>query len=174
MDVREMTDLEREGVVNLHRRAARELGTTAYSDLEARAWAGGRSRCDYDIHDSDAELFVAVTQADVTDVPAVERSPGGGEGDVAGYGELRVDENEVRAVYVSPTYAGDGVGSLLLEQLEVRARAHDLDELQLTASLNAVGFYEHHAYEVTDCSTIETSGDTITARLDVRVMQKPL
>jgi putative acetyltransferase len=174
MNVRTMTDLDRDSVVNLHRRSARELGGEAYGERVAKAWAGNRCRCDYDLSDPDGEFVVAVTAPDVTRAPRVERSPGGGEGDVAGFAHLQVDAGEVRAVYVSPTYAGEGVGARLLEHLEARAREHDLDEVTVTSSLNAVGFYEHHDYAVTEAGTLSTTGNGETAELDVRVMAKSL
>ncbi|NHN41951.1 GNAT family N-acetyltransferase [Halorubellus sp. JP-L1] len=174
MNVRRMTDLDRGAVANLHRRSARELGTAAYDDRTAKAWAGDRCRCDYDLNDPDATFVVAVTAPDETRAPRVERSPGGGEGDVAGFGHLQVDDGEVQAVYVSPTYAGEGVGTQLLEHLEARAREHGLDALSLASSLNAVGFYEYHDYAVTDVASFETKGNGVTATVDVRVMEKSL
>jgi GNAT superfamily N-acetyltransferase len=174
MNVRRMTDLDRGAVANLHRRSARELGARAYDEETAKAWAGDRCHCDYDLGDAESTFVVAVTSPDVTRGPRVERSPGGGEGDVAGFGHLNADTGAVEAVYVSPTYAGDGVGTRLLEALESRAVETGLDELSLVSSLNAVGFYEHHGYAVTDATTVETRGNGVTATLDVRVMEKSL
>jgi GNAT superfamily N-acetyltransferase len=174
MNVRGMTDLDRGAVANLHRRSARELGGRAYDEETAKAWAGDRCHCDYDLGDAGSTFVVAVTAPDVTRGPRVERSPGGGEGDVAGFGHLNADTGAVEAVYVSPTYAGDGVGTQLLEALESRAAERGLDELELVSSLNAVGFYEHHGYAVTDATTVETTGSGVTATLDVQVMEKTL
>lgn len=174
MNVRSMTDLDREPVANLHRRSARELGAAAYGDRAAKAWAGDRCRCDYDLRDAGAVFVVAVTAPDVTRAPRVERSPGGGEGDVAGFGHLDLASGEVRAVYVNPTYAGEGVGTRLLEHLEDAAREHDVAALEVTSSMNAVGFYEHHGYAVTGDATVETTGNGDTVELDVRVMRKSL
>ncbi|WP_227132585.1 GNAT family N-acetyltransferase [Halorubellus salinus] len=174
MNVRRMTDLDRGAVANLHRRSARELGAEAYDEETAKAWAGDRCHCDYDLADADSVFVVAVTSPDVTRGPRVERSPGGGEGDVAGFAHLDVDAGEVAAVYVSPTYAGEGVGSMLLSQLEARARDDGLESLSVASSLNAVGFYEHHDYAVTGSTSFETTGNGVTATLDVRVMEKSL
>lgn len=169
-----MTDLDRGAVANLHRRSARELGATAYDERTAKAWAGDRCRCDYDLTDPDAEFVVAVTAPEVTRGPRVERSPGGGEGDVAGFASLDVAAGEVTAVYVSPTYAGEGVGTRLLKHVEASAREHGLDALSVTSSLNAVGFYEHHGYAVVGDATVETTGNGDTVALDVRVMERSL
>ncbi len=169
-----MTDLDRGAVANLHRRSARELGAEAYDEATAKAWAGDRCRCDYDLADADAAFVVAVTDPDVTRAPRVERSPGGGEGDVAGFGHVDVATGEVEAVYVSPTYAGEGVGSALLSHLESRASDEGVDALTVASSLNAVGFYEHHDYAVTDSASFETTGNGVTATLDARVLEKSL
>lgn len=174
MNVRRMTDLDRGAVANLHRRSARERGARAYDEETAKAWAGDRCHCDYDLGNADSTFVVAVTAPDVTRGPRVERSPGGGEGDVAGFGHLNADTGAVEAVYVSPTYAGEGVGTRLLEALESRAAEAGVDELSLVSSLNAVGFYEHHGYAVTDATTVETTGNGVTATLDVRTMEKSL
>ena len=169
-----MTDLDRGAVANLHRRSARDLGARAYDEETAKAWAGDRCHCDYDLGDAGSTYVVAVTSPDVTRGPRVERSPGGGEGDVAGFGHLNADTGAVEAVYVSPTYVGEGVGTKLLEHLEARAVEAGLEELSLVSSLNAVGFYEHHGYAVADATTVETTGNGVTATLDVQVMEKSL
>jgi putative acetyltransferase len=169
-----MTDLDRGAVANLHRRSARELGADAYDDRTLKAWAGDRCHCDYDLADEGSEFVVAVTAPDVTRGPRLERSPGGGEGDVAGFAHLNVDAGEVQALYVSPTYAGEGVGSSLLSHVERRARKHELDALTVASSLNAVGFYQYHGYAVTGSTSFETSGNGVTASLDVRVMENSL
>ena len=169
-----MTDLDRGAVANLHRRSARELGADVYDEETAKAWAGDRCHCDYDLADANSVFVVAVTTPDVTRGPRVERSPGGGEGDVAGFAHLDVAAGEVAAVYVSPTYAGEGVGSMLLSHLEARARDDGVDSLSVASSLNAVGFYEHHDYAVTGSTSFETTGNGVTATLDVRVMEKSL
>jgi ribosomal protein S18 acetylase RimI-like enzyme len=174
MHVREMTALDRDPVVALHRRAARELGAEAYGERRARAWAGGRCHCEYGLRDADATFVVAVTAASETRAPATERLPGPGEGDVAGYGHLQRDVGEVQAVYVSPTYAREGVGSRLLACLEARARDADLESLELVSSKNAVEFYDRHGYRVTEETTVTTSGDGETATLEVSVMEKAL
>jgi ribosomal protein S18 acetylase RimI-like enzyme len=174
MRVREMTALDRDPVVALHRRAARELGAEAYGDRRARAWAGDRCRCDYGLRDANATFVVAVTAPGETRAPVTERSPGPGEGDVAGYGHLQRDAGEVQAVYVSPTYARTGVGSRLLACLEERARDATLESLELVSSKNAVGFYRRHGYRVTEETTVTTTGDGETATLEVSVMEKAL
>jgi putative acetyltransferase len=174
MNVRTMTDLDRDAVVHVHRRSARELAADAYGERVAKAWAGNRCRCDYDLDDPDTAFVVAVTAPDVTRAPRLERSPGGGEGDVAGFGAVDVASGEVVALYVSPTYASEGVGTRLLGHLEGVAREGGVVALAVTSSRNAVGFYESHGYAVTGEATVETTGNDDTVDFDVRVMEKSL
>jgi len=103
------------------------------------AWAGETDPDDYAIESEDNRFVVADA-----------------DGRVVGFGELVFDpgeylaasvDAEVRAVYVRPETAGEGVGSALLADLERAARERGIDCLGLWASLNAVPFYEARGYE---------------------------
>lgn len=54
---------------------------------------------------------------------------------------------EVAGVYVHPSVTRQGVGTKIYSELERRARANDVRTLELSASLNAVPFYEIHGFE---------------------------
>lgn len=78
--------------------------------------------------------------------PALLRAGGGvvamaGE-HIAGYAMLDADNWQVDAVFVDPGYAGMGLGKRLLAALEGLARERGMARLQLSASLNAVAFYQ--------------------------------
>lgn len=142
MRVREATEEDRQAVFALHVAAARRLDTDRYTDEQLRAWArkdGGPEA--YPVADPDRHLVVA------------ER-----EGDVLGYGELDRSEGEVIAVYVHPDHQGSGVGSALLSHLEAVAEREGFDRLHLTASLNAVEFYEARGWERVERVTHDTGG----------------
>ena len=64
------------------------------------------------------------------------------EGAIAGYAMLDLDKHEVDAVFVAPAQSGLGIGKRLLAALEVLAREHGIKHLHLSASLNAVPFYQ--------------------------------
>lgn len=69
------------------------------------------------------------------------------EGDaIVGFSNLNQESGEVEAVYVAPSCAGLGVGRRLLQALENEARDAGLTSLRLSASLNAVSFYEKAGY----------------------------
>ncbi len=128
------------------------FGPEAYSREEVEAWASGKEPDGYPIDEDGSYLVVA------------ER-----EGTVAGIGHLAVEDAEVRAVYVDPDHARQGVGTALLEELESEARGRELEELSLVASLNAVGFYDRLGWERAESATHETSTGT---ELDCVTMER--
>lgn len=155
--VREMTPGDAEAVLRLHVAAAREFGPRAYDQEQVAAWAE---------KPDGVEPYLAALEADTTDQIVAER-----DGEVIGWGRLDHDETddeeggdedstvgEVTAVYVDPEHARSGVGSALLAHLEERAAELGLDRLSLSASLNAVGFYERHGYRPVERTTHETTG----------------
>lgn len=63
-------------------------------------------------------------------------------GCMLGFAILNVAASEIDAVFVDPSAGGRGVGAALLRTLEDMALAAGCSLLHLSASLNAVGFYE--------------------------------
>lgn len=138
--VRDATDADRAVVRDLHVASIVSFGPDEYADDVVRAWAAADDRdpSGYPIGEPSVDFVVAET---------------GGE--VVGFGEVtRADpddydgraDGEIRAVYVHPDHARGGVGSALLADLERRATDRGFETVALTASLNAVSFYEHHGY----------------------------
>lgn len=85
--------------------------------------------------------------------PALERhiSHGGGlvavEDDaILAYAVLDRLTGEVDAAFVDPRQQGRGIGRVLLDALEANARAEGIERLFLSASLNAVPFYERAGF----------------------------
>jgi len=83
-------------------------------------------------------------------LPLLVRAGGGivaeEEGAVLGYAVLDADTGEIDAVFVEPSRQGCGIGQALLQTLEAMAREQGLDLLFLSASLNAVAFYERAGF----------------------------
>lgn len=83
-------------------------------------------------------------------MPLLVRAGGGivaeDAGRLLGYAVLDAETGEVDAVFVDPGAHGQGIGRALLAALEAMARAQDLDRLFLSASLNAVPFYERAGF----------------------------
>lgn len=78
-------------------------------------------------------------------------------GQVAGFGEIAPQFEELRAVYISPDFSRQGLGRLLLYELETRARENGLTRLWLDSSLNAQEFYKASNYQVDSYGTHKLS-----------------
>lgn len=166
--VRPADPADRQRIRECHVAAIRAFGPDAYDDRQVAAWAAkGDPEDDYPVT-ADGHYVVVAERADADGTAA------DGDGEVVGYGHLVPTERAVRAVYVHPGAAGDGVGTALLDALESRARDLDLDALTLHASLNAAGFYEHAGYERAGRETYSTVHGGETVELDIVRMEKHL
>lgn len=141
MIVREAEPADAEEIRRVHYASIRELGTQAYSQEQVEAWASGCESADYTSVVESDELECVVAEAD---------------GEIVGFGTLKIGtpaeyeaeaDAEVTGVYVHPSAAREGVGTRIYTDLERRARSHDVQVLRLSASRNAVSFYEAHGYE---------------------------
>ncbi len=127
----------------------RAFGPAAYDERQVTAWAHVDDPV-YPVDDPGQLLLVA--EVDGEDGEAVDGDDGDesdGAPVFAGVGHVAPAEEEVYAVYVHPDHAREGVGTALLEELEAAARDRGCDRLGLTASRNAVPFYEAAGYERT-------------------------
>jgi putative acetyltransferase len=66
-------------------------------------------------------------------------------GEYLGFGSLK-DNKTIDMLYVHPDFAGEGVGSALLEALEKIAGARGAPQITVDASDTAVAFFERHGY----------------------------
>ncbi|WP_242972911.1 GNAT family N-acetyltransferase [Anaeromicrobium sediminis] len=66
------------------------------------------------------------------------------EGRIIGTGSLL--KNEIKRMFILPEYQGNGYGSLLLEELERRAKKEGYDTVVLDSSLAAYSLYEKKGY----------------------------
>jgi putative acetyltransferase len=132
MYVRPAAHEDRAALADLHTATVEAFGPDGYDAEQVGEWAGAdeRSPTDYTVDVAGEHFTVAVRN-----------------GEVAGFGHLVLDVEEVHAVYVHPDHTRRGVGSALLAELEGYARSCGLSELGLQSSLNAVGFYEQAGYE---------------------------
>jgi len=160
MEVRPATAEDALEVFALHVASIRALGPEGYDPDQVRAWARKDHGPEgYPVDEDDHHFVIA------------ER-----DGEVAGFGDLvpgseDVDaEADIRAVYVHPEHAGRGVGAALLAELEGYARGVGVGSIEITASTNAVGFYERAGYERLRRDSYDTGG----TELDVVVFRKEL
>jgi GNAT superfamily N-acetyltransferase len=68
------------------------------------------------------------------------------DGRIVGYAVLNLETGELNAAFVEPSQQRRGIALQLLQQLESMARQRGLSRLFLSASLNAVPFYERAGF----------------------------
>ena len=141
MKVRKATHTDAKAVRQIHRESIEGLGPEAYSQNQVEAWASGCESADYSAPIESDNVYFVVAEED---------------GEHRGFGSLQLEtpneyeatvDAEITGVYVHPSTARAGVGTELLTNIEQEARNRGFQTLGLSASLNAVPFYEHHGYE---------------------------
>lgn len=70
--------------------------------------------------------------------------------DAVGFGIFVPSMSMVGAVYVKASFAGKGIGGMILERLEEIALEHGCYKVFLDASLNARIFYQDHGYVIVE------------------------
>jgi GNAT superfamily N-acetyltransferase len=76
-------------------------------------------------------------------------------------GVVGLEREEVYSFFVAPDRQGQGVGRALLGFVEDRARQRGASRLKVSASLTAVGFYEHLRYRRTGFESDGRYGRTV-------------
>lgn len=140
MHVRPGEPADTEAVAELHREAILTNGPAAYDSAQVAAWAEGTEPRGYVEPMMDAAVTFLVAEE-------YER--------VLGFGSLHHEppswdetaDGEVTGLYVHPNAQRQGAGTLLLDSLESEARALGIERCAVTASLNAISFYEEAGYE---------------------------
>jgi predicted GNAT family N-acyltransferase len=70
-------------------------------------------------------------------------------GDVVGVGrihEVSAGQWQIRYMAVDESYRGQGIGAMILRQLESHAQSHSAKKIILNAREFAIGFYTRHHY----------------------------
>lgn len=141
--LRSAREADVEQILLVHVAAIIAHGPTAYTDRQVAAWAAKTEGVDRYVNAIEGPSSTLV----VADA----------DGRVVGFGLLDCDGGEVEAVFVDPEWAGRGIGSSLLDDLERRLDALGFDEARLRAVRNAVGFYERKGYDRVEEVTTETT-----------------
>ena len=127
--VRPAANGDRPAIYAVHLRAVRETCSRSYRPEQIDAWAEVLSPDSYAAALHKRVLLVAAD-----------------DGRVIGFGQFDPAAAEIEAVYVLPERQGQGIGRLLLSALEEQARSRRINTVELSATLNAVGFYERAGY----------------------------
>ena len=85
------------------------------------------------------------------------------DGKVVGLAALVLADSELRACYVLPEAARQGVGTALVREMERLAAAHHLDHLTLLSSINAEPFYAALGYASEGCTEHNMRGHPMAA-----------
>lgn len=129
-----------DGIYAVHTAAILELCRSSYSEESVQTWAARQRPNQYLPFIEKAEITVAVTP---------------GEGEIVGFGHLisqcspeEEGNNELKGLFVSPLWAGKGVGCCLQRHLEQQAKEKGGKSMCVKSSKNAVGFYEKMGFSV--------------------------
>ncbi len=81
------------------------------------------------------EVFAEVIEALATTVAIFDDR-------VVGWGMLDTGTKQLEALFVDPGFQRKGIGNTIYSRLDHAARIQNLDQLELSSTLNAVTFYE--------------------------------
>ncbi len=115
----------------IHTASIRALARSAYSSDLIESWAGHLRPALYLTPIHEGRLWVVEAQ-----------------GALVALGILDEDHSEVKALYVAPDHARCGHGRRLLRHLEAEIQRAGHVQSQLSASKNAIAFYERMGYRV--------------------------
>jgi len=130
MLVRTATIEDRHAILRVHAQAIRRTASANYTPEQIEAWAAFPPPQGHEEALRSGGVFVAEE-----------------DGSILGYGQFDANTGEVEATYVLPEAHGRGVGRALLAESEARARRAGFKSIFLSASLNAVPFYERLGFE---------------------------
>ena len=133
VDVRSATPADAAGIVRVQTVSVRAYGTDHYDDEQLRHLAPADASSE-DVRDNllGEDRYAVVAEDD---------------GTVVGFGGVRLTDGALLGVFVDPKYGGEGIGTAILERIEVRAREIGLETLSVFGTLNAAGFYEARGFE---------------------------
>lgn len=123
-------------MVDVHYAAVQAVDRRYYSDEVISAWSPppDASRRDWltDLVSRDSTLCTVAVASDEV---------------IVGFCIAIPESALLRALYVHPGFAGQGIGQGLLREMEARCRALGLEALELNASHNAEAFYRGCGYQ---------------------------
>ena len=132
VDIRELRRGEERLFLEVHAQSIRGLASGHYAPEVIDAWCVP----------ADDDTVAAFTKNAENELRLVAEI----DGEVVGLAALVLESSELRACYVLPEAARQGVGSALVREMERRAAIHHLDRLELLSSMNAEPFYTALGY----------------------------
>ena len=130
MKIRKASKADKENISNLHIASIRKLCCNHYTREQLNAWTSVLKPSVYN-------------QALKEKVFLVAYNP---QQDLLGLGILDVENAEISAIYINPDDTGKGLGTRLLNELEMTARNSKIFRIAVHSTLNAKSFYMSHGY----------------------------
>ena len=149
VDIRELRHGEERLFLELHAQSIRGLAAGQYPPEVIDAWC---------VAPTEASLASFIKNEDHELRLFAELG-----GRVVGLAALVLEHAELRACYVLPEAARQGVGTALVREMERRALEHHLDHLELLSSINAEPFYAALGYESEGCTEHNMRGHPMAA-----------
>jgi putative acetyltransferase len=122
--------------------SVQELTGDDYSEAQQEAWAAVAD---------DEESFGKKLASELTLIATLQGSP-------VGFASLK-DNTEIDMLYIHPSVAGQGVGTLLCDALEKLAGARGAKGLSVDASDTAVDFFRKRGYAGTQRNSVTINGE---------------
>lgn len=122
--IRQARAADQEAIARVHETSTRTLCARSYPPAELARWLS-----------VDPGLYRRLLETTTVFVATQAR-------EVIGFVAVSLVGREIRALYVEPRCAGQGIGAQLLLRAERCARAFGVREIRLAATLNAVTFYK--------------------------------
>ena len=136
--------------------AIEELTADDYSEAQREAWAGAAD---------DEERFGERLASELTLVATLQNSP-------VGFASLR-GADHIDLLYVHPSVAGQGVGTMLCDALEKLAGARGAKNLTVDASDTAVDFFTKRGYVATQRNTVTVNGEWLANTTMKKALENP-
>lgn len=129
--IRTAEPADADAIWRVHTASIRGLTAAHYHPDQVESWAAGLSPQLYRDRAAKGRLWVAEVA-----------------GDVVAFAQLDPGSGEVEALYVHPDHVRQGLGRRLLRHLEAEAQRAGNVQVHLSASQNAVTFYQRMGYRV--------------------------
>lgn len=138
---------DRDAIISIHKQSIYGLCSEHYTEEEMKAWT--------------ERLTPALFDEGMKDLNNIGLVAADGN-TVIGYGFFNVKDRELRALYVLPRRASQGVGKRIMARLEELSREKNINKLVLQSTINAVGFYRSLGYR-----EIQTERHTVSENISV-------
>jgi len=95
------------------------------------------------------------------------------DGVIACFGELNIEKQLLHSLFVSPDYAGQGIGQEMIEFLLAKARAAAIKFLKVDSSLNAANFYLRNGFVELSKSDFTTQSGVVLESIKMECPLSP-